>query len=422
MKRILLLLALISVPFVLFAQEADSTLEKLAPKVFIDCQWCDLDYIRTEINYVNYVYDRKNADIHIMITSQATGSGGTEYTLTYIGLGKFAAKQDTIVFATNQDDTQDIVRSKMVKFLKIGLVPYIAQTPLVKNMTVGYNKPSGAMVKKDRWNNWVFRMRVSGWFNGEKSSRNQNIYGRLSADRITENWKIRLSLNVSADESKYKYGDVWYKTTRKNKTFSALVVRSLTEHWSVGMWTGANQSTYMNIKVSYSLAPAIEYNIFPYSESTRREFRLLYRINAEHVNYEEETIYFKTQENLLSESLEMALDFKQPWGSVGINLTGSHYFHDFAKNRLSIFSNLSVRLFRGFSVNLYGGFSRIHDQLHLRAAGLSKEDVLLRRYALQTSYDYWGSIGIEYAFGSIFNNIVNTRFGGGGGSRIIMMF
>ena len=421
MKRILLLLVLVSVPFISVAQEADSTLEKQSPKVFIDCQWCDLDYIRTEINYVNYVYDRKNADIHIMITSQATGSGGAEYTLTYIGLGSFAAKQDTIVFTTNQDDTQDIVRSKMVKFLKIGLVPYIAQTPLIKNMTVSYNKPSGAMIKKDKWNNWVFRMSVNGWFNGEKSSRNHNIYGRISADRITEDWKIRLSLNTSTSENKYQYGDVWYKTTRKNKSFSGLVVRSLTDHWSFGASTDANQSSFMNIKASYSIAPAIEYNIFPYSESTRRELRILYKINAEYVRYYEETIYFKDEDNLFSESLSTSLNFKQPWGSVGINLSGSHYFHDSAKNRVSIFSSLSVRLFRGFSVNLYGGFSRIHDQLHLRAAGLSKEDVLLRRYALQTSYDYWGSIGIEYAFGSIFNNIVNSRFGGGG-NRIIMMF
>ena len=51
-------------------------LKEKAPKVYIDCLECDLDYIRTEITFVNYVRDRKEADVHILITTQDTGSGG----------------------------------------------------------------------------------------------------------------------------------------------------------------------------------------------------------------------------------------------------------------------------------------------------------------------------------------------------------
>ncbi len=61
-------------------------LKENAPKVFIDCWRCDRDYIRTEITYVNYVRDRKDADIHLLVTDQGTGSGGREYTLAFIGL------------------------------------------------------------------------------------------------------------------------------------------------------------------------------------------------------------------------------------------------------------------------------------------------------------------------------------------------
>ncbi len=413
--------SLFFLPLSLLAQLPDSTLEKVAPKVFIDCQWCDIDYIRTEINFVNYVYDRKNADIHILITSQTTGSGGIEYTLTYIGQNNFAAQHDTLVFTTKQDDTSDMIRSKMVKYLKVGLIPYLSKTPIIDDISVGYVKPSGAMVKEDKWNNWVFRMRLSGWFRGEKSSRNSDIYGRISADRITEEWKIRFSLNSSYDENKYKWDNEWIKSNQESKSFSGTIVRSLSDRWSAGGYFSARSSTYMNTKAAFSIAPAIEFNLFPYSESTRRELRFLYRIGGKHILYDEETIYFKTEENLLSQGLEISLEFKQPWGTVETTISGSHYFHDFDKNYLSIFSNLSIRLFKGFSVNLFGGFSMIHNQLHLRRQSPNKEDVLLRRYALETNYDYWCSVGFEYAFGSIFNNIVNPRFGGSGGSRIIIM-
>src|SRR5207253_3154546 len=63
------------------AQADDEALKRQAPRVFLDCQFCDFDYIRTEITFVNYVRDRKEAQVHILITTQPTGSGGDEYTL-----------------------------------------------------------------------------------------------------------------------------------------------------------------------------------------------------------------------------------------------------------------------------------------------------------------------------------------------------
>jgi hypothetical protein len=64
----------------------------------------------------------------------------------------------------------------------------------------------------------------------------------------------------------------------------------------------------------------------------------------------------------------------------------------------------------------------IHDQLALRKGDLSQEDVLLHRKQLSTQYDYFGSIGLRYTFGSIFSNVVNPRFGSSrGGRHIIIM-
>ncbi|MBN1154431.1 hypothetical protein JXB12_05860, partial [candidate division KSB1 bacterium] len=105
------------------ASETDPESTGYAPKVYIDCDYCDFDYIRSEIRCVDYVRDRKEADIHVMITSQTTGSGGEEYTITFIGQLRFDAKNDTLLFTTRQDNTDDDVRRKMVNYLKMGLVP-----------------------------------------------------------------------------------------------------------------------------------------------------------------------------------------------------------------------------------------------------------------------------------------------------------
>ncbi|MHB8093780.1 MAG: hypothetical protein ACYDH0_02450, partial [Candidatus Aminicenantales bacterium] len=70
-------------------------LKKSAPRVFIDCPRCDINYIRTEIQFVNYVRDRAGADVHVLITQQDTGGGGREYTIAFIGLAGCAGLQNS---------------------------------------------------------------------------------------------------------------------------------------------------------------------------------------------------------------------------------------------------------------------------------------------------------------------------------------
>src|ERR1043166_8165764 len=57
--------------------------------VFLDCGMCDEDYIRTEIKYVNWVRDRTAADVHVLITRESTGGGGTQFTAAFLGANAF---------------------------------------------------------------------------------------------------------------------------------------------------------------------------------------------------------------------------------------------------------------------------------------------------------------------------------------------
>ena len=158
--------------------------------------------------------------------------------------------------------------------------------------------------------------------------------------------------------------------------------------------------------------PAIEYDLFPYSESTRRQFRFLYKLGFNRVKYVEETIYEKTEETLYNQSLTATLEFRQPWGNISTTLEGSHYFHDPSFYRIKLQGYISVRVFRGFSFNVRGRYERIHDQLALPKGDATIDEVLLRRKELATDYDYSFSVGFRFTFGSVYSNVVNPRFEG----------
>jgi hypothetical protein len=407
-----------------FSQSAQAdieTLKKSAPKVFIDCSWCDLEYIKTEITFVNYVRDRKEADVHILITTQATGSGGVEYTLAFSGQNGFSDLDDTLKYFSKTTDTDDETRKGLVKTIKMGLMAYVAKTPIASRIAVSYTEEQGLQAVADKWKSWVFSLSANGYFYGEKSYRYQSITGNFSANRVTPDIKIKLGLSANYYYSRYDYSGEIIDNDRESYSFSGLVVKSLDEHWSVGGFLNASSSTYSNIQLNVSPAPAVEFDVFPYSQSTRRQLRFLYWAAFSMTRYRQETIYFKTQENLLKESLAISLTVKEKWGSISAQLTGSHYFHDFSKNYLDLNATIQFNILKGLNASVYAGGSRIHDQLALVKGDLTLEDVILQRRQLETSYSYYLMFGLSYTFGSIYTNVVNPRFGSSTGSGGIII-
>ncbi len=396
--------------------EANQTLmnelKEIAPKVFLDCRGCDRDFIREEISYVNFVRDRTDADIHILFTEERTGGGGDKYTLTFIGRNLFKDMEHTLEYSSKETDTRDEVRRGMVEVMKKGLFPFLMKTPIAEILSIQCEWQLEPTAVEDKWNFWVFNIRVDGELGGETSQKSTELGLNLSANRVTPEWKIQLGLSGDYEEDNYDYEDYSITSISKEKNLRGLFVKSLGEHWSVGSWIEASSSTYSNIKSHYRIAPAVEYNLFPYSQSTRRQLRFLYRVGLNSVNYIEETIFQKTKENLYNQSLTLSLEVREPWGSATTSLEGSHYFHDFSKNRLELRGFLSFRLFKGFSIDIRGRFDRVRDQLSLPAEGASLDEILLQRKELATNYEYRIDIGLSYTFGSVYSNVVNPRFGG----------
>ena len=392
-------------------QIADDALKQVAPRIFLDCHRCDRDYVRTEIDWVNYVWDRKEADIHILGTIQRTGSGGWEYTFEFIGNDKFSDITHTLKYVSSSTETWDEVRKGYVDVLKRGLLPFILRTPLFEHITFGFKRMFKPTSVKDNWNFWVFNVGISGSVSGEKKQNFQSIRGNLSANRVTPELKVRFGLSGNFNESHFEINGDSITSTSERKNVGGMVVKSIGDHWGVGGWVNLRSSTYNNLKAEFITAPAVEYNFFPYSESTRRQLRCMYRIGYNFSRYFEETIYEKTQENLLEQALSVTFELKEPWGIASTFIEGSHYFHDFAKNKLEMGGRLSLRLIKGLSLSVSGSYARIHDQLSLPKGGASLDEILLQRKELETDFGYHIALGFSYTFGSVFSNVVNPRFG-----------
>lgn len=425
MKRFILLLFLTASFMQGYSQETTArqdTLRKDALNIFMEAS----DYIRKEIPYVNYVRDIRDAGVYIISTFERTGSGGGEYTYFLVGQHEYAGMNDTISFVTTPDETTEGRREKEVSTLKMGLTRYVARTPLAKYLKITFTEPLSESVSSDKWNSWVFRGSLNGFLDGQKTYKSSYLSGNFSANRITEDWKINLNARYSYSQDKIIIEEDGGKTEifsyNSSKSFNSLIVRSISDHWSVGGSLIVGASSFSNEKVRAGIMPGIEYDLFPYSESTRRQLRLLYRIGFNHVNYLDSTIYEKIREELWLHSFSAAYEIVQKWGSIDVNVDFSNYFHDWSKNNLSIESFFNIRVAKGLQINFGGGASLIHDQLGLVKSELTTDQILLRRKELETQYRYFTSFGLTYTFGSIYNNVVNPRFGnsGSGGMMIIM--
>jgi hypothetical protein len=406
-------------------------------RVFLDCQrWlCDFDYLREEVPYVDYVRNRQASDVQVLVTVERTGGGGGRFTLDFIGRNQFEGVENRVNFQTSATTTDAQRRESMTRHIQLGLAAFAARTGLADQLRVTYEGPGREEREEtapadDPWNLWVFRTSIGGSLSGEEARTSTSLRGGISANRTTRNWKWDFGLNGSYSESNFDIrvddggdGDGEPETRtitsiRRRFGFDALGVRSVGSHWGVGAQFSADHSTFSNYDLALRAGPALEYNIFPYEESTRRQLTFLYALTLNSLDYLEETIFFQTHEVRPRQSLTVSLDLQEPWGEAGMSVEAGHFFHDLEKNRLTVDGDLEVELWGGFSVNLRGEWSRVRDQLNLPAGGASEEEVLLRQRELATDFEYDVSVGHSYTFGSIFSSVVDTRFGElGGGER-----
>jgi hypothetical protein len=178
----------------------------------------------------------------------------------------------------------------------------------------------------------------------------------------------------------------------------------------VGGLAVAGVSTFRNHDLAIEIGPALEYNIFPYEESTRRALTFVVAAFFNYFDYDEITIFDKTTETRPSGSLEIEYSVRQPFGTINIDLGAFAYLDHPKQHNFDLGGRLNIRLVRGLELNINGGVERIKDQIHLARGGATDQEVLLRRRELGTKWRYRLGLSLSYTFGSIYNNVVNPRF------------
>jgi hypothetical protein len=310
--------------------------------------------------------------------------------------------------------SSDDSRNMMLKYIKIGLVSFISKTTLIDNITVSYaiNESNSGVVEIDNWNNWMFSLSGHGYLSGQNTNRNLSFWGSLSAKRLTERFKTRISIGNNYSEDAFNYSEVHVTSISRSFYGDANAVWSIGNNFALGSWIDISNSSYSNIYIGVSAGPGIEYNFYPYSDYARRELRINYSMEMNYKNYHDTTIYDKLWETYLDHSLSATFELIQPWGEFSLTLSGNALLKDISKNRLSLNTGVSINVFKGLSLDFSFSYSTIHNQLNIAKGDATLDEILLKRRQLESNFNYWGSFGISYSFGSIYNNIVNTRFGG----------
>ena len=401
--------------------------EKL--KVYLDCKIdCDDNYIRSDLSFVDFVRDRFAADVHVLITSQKTGSGGDHVQMIFFGQKNAKNLTDTIIADQSPNATSVEKRSQIANRLRYGLIPFITKIPnvvlfeITKGILTNTNgdtvvNPLTNVAQQrtyDKWNYWVFRLGADGTYSVDQNYKSSSVSTTLAANRTTNNLRVNFSLSNENNTSLYKYENngviTNYKVINKNYQVNHTLITSLGKRLSFMYDLRFSSNTFTNNKNRLYAGTGIEYAIFPYSLSNTKFFTISYNADVRHNNYFDTTIFNKTSEYLFGHKAQANFSLKQKWGDMNAAIVYRAYFNNGALNNLSANMSINLRITGGLFFYIYTSGELIHDQVYLLKGNATLQEILTRRRQLASEYSFYSGAGISYRFGSILNNFVNPRF------------
>ncbi|MEL6945494.1 MAG: hypothetical protein AAFO82_22805, partial [Bacteroidota bacterium] len=375
---------------------------------------CNESQLKQELDSLKFAPDAYRSNLQLLLHRQGLATGAKQYNLEIIGREQWEDEKVSFQFnskpaMTNFEETELIIEK-----LKIGLAPFLAKTPLVDGMNLKVEKPKqeeGQQVVpyESFWKNWIYELRSSMNWSSEAIRSNFRFRTNMDIDNVTPEWRVRIRPNYSFQRQSVETSEGRAVSERESKYFSGSVVRSISDHWSVGFFNSYFSSDYNNIDLDIWVAPALEYNIFSYDDVPMKEFTVAYRIGYLSRSYLEETIYDLMEEQRYRHMLNVDLRMRRPWGNVFAGISSSNYLHDWTKNRVALNGRFSVRVYKGLSINFGGNYEIINDQISLPKGEVSLEDLLLAQRQAATDFEAGMNFGVNYTFGALYNNIVNTR-------------
>lgn len=413
MNRKYVLYILLCIP-IGFLSAQDTSVGKL--KVFVEGWLPDFNFLRSQMPFVDFVNDPQSSDVHVIVTSKRTASGGNHYYLLFNPVTISSLGEITLNCITSFQDTEDDKRNRFSESMKSGILIFANEKKLnykiqvIEDQTTVKNSSDSSSV--DPWNNWIFNIRVNGGLEAEEQKKAFEYETSFEVNRETELWRIRNEYEYGRDETFIQTDDEAedeIHVFNQEQNLHSRVVRSISSHWSTGIFLSGNQTTYRNIKYNANASAAVEYNIYPWSQINERTFTIAYYIGPHYYDYYKTTVLNKEEEWLWAENLQVDLRKVEQWGRLDVWLHAEHYFPDFEFYSIETGARLSIRMARGLFFDFEIDIEKINNQLYLQAEELSAEDILLNTRKLPTSFEFSTEIGISYRFGSIYNNVVNHR-------------
>ena len=419
MRKSFLFIALLSCSLLINAQN-NSQAHRL--KVFIDCNntWCDQNFIKTEINIVDFLLDNQAADLHVLITEQETGGGGSQFQLIFFGQNRFKQMTDTLRFNTDPIATDFEERDLLIKYLKLGLTRYIIAAGNGNDIAIEMKtktddkKKDTSATTKDPWNYWVFRAGANGFISADEIYKRYSFGGNLTANRVTEDLKVGFEIYGNKNKDSYYLEDTTGKkkviNKNENYNFQHYLIKSISDHWSYGYQAELSRNTFSNNKGRLLFRTGFEYDIYPYKEVNTKFFTLSYTVDVRRNTYFDTTVYYKLEETLYGQSVEANLSFRQKWGTIEFGVDYHNYFHDWKYLNLGVNGEVDIRITGGLSFNFSAYAELSRDQIYLPKDEADITEVLTRQRQIASGYFFYTQFGLSYRFGSKLNNFVNPRF------------
>lgn len=382
--------------------------------------------LKQQLNYVNHTLDPATAHVHVFIARQGLGARGRKY--SYELTGKQELDGNFLTFELTCDNTMTSMEidQAIIDRLEIGLAGLLAGTDYAPSLELRVDDSLTSEVANPTtesdsegtpgfdWDSWIFELWSNYSFEKTSFRSTSNLRSGVRIDRSTPELRVRVNpfysnwvQTVTTTDEQGNPKDV--RSYRKRLSVWGSVVKSISDHWSFGIFGSAQHHTFANIDLGTWVAPAIEYNFFSYDEVPYKEFTAAYRIGWVHNRYLEETVFLETRENLARHLLDVELRLRQKWGDLFTGVSAGAYLNDPSLNRFSFDARCNVRVLKGLSLQLSGSYEIINDQINLPRGDASLEEILLGQTQLATNFDANLRFGLSYTFGSLYNNVVNTR-------------
>ena len=292
------------------------------------------------------------------------------------------------------------------------------KTPARENLYLIVDQEANEPVserEKDPWRDWIFELSGMGSILGQQSSKNINLSGGFYISKITPKIKIESSNHAGYSQNDvklYQADTLFYSSFTVRRSFNSrnLFVKSLGDHFGLGAIAGFRKSDYSNLNLQLSFGPAVEYNVFKYSDATNKQLRMIYGIFFERSEYNTITTYGKMYDNMYRQEFHLKFMTIKSWGSIYANVYATNNIKNPVQYAFGADATASINLAKGLYLNISGGASYIQNQHSLPQEPASMEDIYRGDRQLETNYNYHLNIGISFRFGSIFNNHVNPRF------------